>query len=690
MVSAVTKVPKGQVRAFSAEFLTSKVILVEDFEEIVDPVLTVDGKPVPFRLERDGDMRFVPLPRCVIDGEVHQVSLAMRVDGVPAKTSGEVRADYVGSIDQITNDLGGWLYDRNDPSRIIDLEVEVDFTTMLTTSTGVIREDHVQVGHKARGAGFFTSIPRPQRPGAPRIIAIRIAGTSLYPFGTVVASLSDASHVQALLAASPVGRNPIWSGVVLPRLVGALRSGTLDFLPKGTVSAGMLVGQRPGPPMIDVVVPVYRGKDETLDCLRSVIAGRGSIPYRLVVIDDCSPEKELSAALDGLAAKDEITLIRNDENLGFVASVNRGMSFSARNDVVLLNSDTIVPKGWLDRLYAAAYGDECIATVTPLSNNATICSLPEIGGIVGFPYRSALAEIDDVCRRVNRGKTVDLPTAHGFCMFIKRAAISEVGLFDAETFGKGYGEENDFSLRAAARGWRNVAACDVFVQHLGSVSFGPSKLGLSERNQRLLEERYPDYHRQVMEFIRSDPLAPARNAIQKEYWRGRRIVVIVALSIGGGVSRHINTLVDELRSDGFLPLILRCGEAEKNIAFMLSAAHGHGERLIYPLGPDALEAVMADILELGPEFIEVHHLIDFDGPVADCIRLSGIPYRVMLHDFFYLCPRVSLLDDATTFCGVPAAKACDRCVARGGGASCNVGDPECRRTECVAVACRLA
>ena len=83
-----------------------------------------------------------------------------------------------------------------------------------------------------------------------------------------------------------------------------------------------------------------------------------------------------------------------------------------------------------------------------------------------------MAELDAACRAANAGRSVELPTTVGFCMYIRRAALADVGLFDAETFGRGYGEENDFCLRASARGWRHLLACDTFVYHEGAVSFG--------------------------------------------------------------------------------------------------------------------------------------------------------------------------------------------------------------------------
>ena len=149
------------------------------------------------------------------------------------------------------------------------------------------------------------------------------------------------------------------------------------------------------------------------------------------------------------------------------------------HDVVLLNSDTEVPPGWLTRLAGHAYATPRVASVSPFSNNATICGYPRIEA--GPPaFGLGVTELDAACRAANGGRSVELPTTVGFCMYIRRAALADVGLFDADAFGRGYGEENDFCLRASARGWRHLLACDTFVYHEGSVSFGAGASAAAE------------------------------------------------------------------------------------------------------------------------------------------------------------------------------------------------------------------
>jgi O-antigen biosynthesis protein len=265
--------------------------------------------------------------------------------------------------------------------------------------------------------------------------------------------------------------------------------------------------------VIDVIVPVYDGVEQTRRCLESVRRSSSRASFELVVVDDASPRPQIGAELDALAREGHITLLRNAQNEGFVRSVNRGMALHPERDVVLLNSDTEVANDWLDRLAAAALSADDVATVTPFSNNATICSYPFEGWSEGVPGTLGLAALDRVFAETNRGKRADIPTAVGFCMYIRRACLDRVGAFDAERFGRGYGEENDFCLRAAAAGWRHLIAADVFVFHEGAVSFSEGRARQLAAASAALLERHPGYTALVQEFIARDPLAPLRAAI---------------------------------------------------------------------------------------------------------------------------------------------------------------------------------
>jgi GT2 family glycosyltransferase len=257
--------------------------------------------------------------------------------------------------------------------------------------------------------------------------------------------------------------------------------------------------------LIDVIVPAYRGLAQTRRCLESVLGSPVRTAREVLVIDDASPEPALSAWLREAAAAGRFALRVHERNAGFVATVNEGMRLHPDRDVLLLNSDTEVAPGWLDRIAACAAREERTGTVTPFSNNATICSYPRFAQPNALPDGATTARLDAAFARANAGRAVEIPTAVGFCMFITRACLAEVGLFDEEAFGRGYGEEVDFCMRASRAGWRHWLAADTFVFHEGEVSFGGGAQEIRDRAQAIVDERYPEFQPRVREFIAADP-----------------------------------------------------------------------------------------------------------------------------------------------------------------------------------------
>jgi GT2 family glycosyltransferase len=263
--------------------------------------------------------------------------------------------------------------------------------------------------------------------------------------------------------------------------------------------------------VVDVVIPVYGNRRLTLGAIDSVLRAGSSVPFELIVLDDASPDPGLVEDLRTLAAAGLFTLIVNDRNQGFVRSANRGLLLHPDRDVVLLNSDTEVFGDWLDRLLSALHGAPEVATATPLSNAATIFSYPTTlrDNVV---EAVDLREMDRLCRSLDL-EPVDVPTAVGFCMAIRRACLDQVGVFDAVNFGRGYGEENDFCMRASARGWRHVSASNVLVWHKGGASFQGERDQRIQNAQLVLNRLHPTYGAEVRAFIDRDPLRAVRSRI---------------------------------------------------------------------------------------------------------------------------------------------------------------------------------
>jgi GT2 family glycosyltransferase len=257
---------------------------------------------------------------------------------------------------------------------------------------------------------------------------------------------------------------------------------------------------------VAVIVPVYRNLEVTRNCLESLMTSDLPEHATIIVIDDNSPEDAVSAYCQELTERSSIQLVVNGENLGFVGSANKGFILGTDADIILLNSDTVVSNDWVQRLQTCAYREDNIGTVTPFSNNGTICSYPVFPISNSIPKQWNARELDRAFESGNCGLHCEIPTAVGFCMYIKRSCLNATGTFDEETFGHGYGEECDFSLRASARGWKHVIAADVFVYHEGAASFASESTDRKSLADKIINDLHPNYHELVSSFIARDPL----------------------------------------------------------------------------------------------------------------------------------------------------------------------------------------
>ena len=414
--------------------------------------------------------------------------------------------------------------------------------------------------------------------------------------------------------------------------------------------------------MIDVIIPVFRGLAATRRCLESVLAARCDTPREIVVIDDASPEPEISAWLRTLAEQQQITLIAHADNRGFVASVNEGMALHADRDVLLLNSDTEVADGWLDRISACARRETRVATVTPFSNNATICSYPKFVAKNALPDGFTTASLDKIFARENAGYSIEIPTAVGFCMYISRKALDELGAFDEEAFGRGYGEEVDFCMRAARAGFTNLLCADAFVFHEGEVSFGDSGTSRRTTAQALIDSRYPEFQPGLRSFLDREPARPLRRRVDLARIRGssKPRLLFVTHRWGGGVERHVRDLAHLLAND--CEVLLLCPEA-KSIVTLKWLRDGEELEAWFDASTDWSNCV-AVLRTLGISRVHFHHVHGLPREALELPKALGVDYDVTLHDQFPICPQYHLADETGRYCGEPDTAGCNACIAK--------------------------
>ena len=673
---------------------------INPLDQAIEVELTIDGRvtdrlwPQPqldnepskdiiggtfFRFER-------MLPDGVFDTKKHTIGLNVllkdgRRSGLPDRL--DIEARYRGYIDIAEpGRLAGWILNEIAPSRSVRLDVYLNGRKITSGATSILRPDLSENNR----SGFDIAIPIRDDPRFSNLtFSLRLLGTEINPLSSETIHTPIETAIQSLTRLieslrSPPNKDDCCNGKIqqdhgdlwvrteiLEPTIRALRdAGRIDhpltLTPKSFKSHQLNASQLE---VISVLIPVYEGLEATTRCIKSVLASGGKIPFTLSVINDCSPNPLLTKEIRELQKKHGFTLVEQKTNLGFVGTVNKHLASTPQQDVVLLNADTVVASGWLDRLHTAAYSADNIGTVTPLSNNATLVSYPVPFKENPLPSGEDIKAHDVLCATINAGTTVDIPTGVGFCLFLKRAMIDEVGLLDHRRFGKGYGEENDYCLRASEKGWRHVAACNVYVGHEGSVSFGKEKEELIKKNLETLNGLYPDYAMTVARFEAEDPLAFARNRMAIEVLKAKVKSPFLFLThgLGGGTERAVTDLAESLTTEGQDILILRCEKPQRWVL----RSHGHKDHLVYHGAPE-LKALLDDLKVLNIQHLHYHETLHYPAEIWDLPESLNCRFDVTVHDYLAICPRITFLDGDGTYCGERQwdSEACDRCIQRHG------------------------
>lgn len=248
---------------------------------------------------------------------------------------------------------------------------------------------------------------------------------------------------------------------------------------------------------VDVAVCVHNALDDVRECLASVLAKSPQM-RKLWVIDDGSVAATAAWLHDfteqhtGL-----VSLLRHESAQGYTRAASRALQLSDADVVVLLNSDTVVSTDWLEHLLECFASDAAIGIVGPLSNAASWQSVPQRFDAAGDWHLNPLPDgwtVDDMAAAVAQVSKRDFPLVpfvNGFCFAIRRELIAAIGVFDAQHFPHGYGEENDYCLRAAKAGFKLAIADQAYVFHAKSKSFSHERRrSLSAAGGKMLQKKH--------------------------------------------------------------------------------------------------------------------------------------------------------------------------------------------------------
>jgi GT2 family glycosyltransferase len=512
----------------------------------------------------------------------------------------------------------------------------------------------LQVGREPSTSFYYYSLPgipaarvRVARLG----VAVRFLGRTIIALPAVIAWIRTRS---------PSSRE---------RILRVLGLAERRELPK--LQAEQLISSRspapvPGDAKITVILPVYNAYDLLVEVLDRVERNT-DLDWHMLIVEDCSTDARIRPFLRewcGVVQRTQrVELFENDENLGFIASVNRAFSRASMlgNHVVLLNSDALVPKAWASRLLAPILADRQVASVTPMSNDAEILSVPVIG------RRRVLSPgqgdaIDGRARELDgQLNSADLPTGVGFCMAVSSRFLEMVGHFD-ESLGKGYGEEVDWCQRARRAGGRHVGIGSLFVEHRGGESFGSeAKRALIQKNNAVIAGRYPRYDAEVEEFGRTDPLVSSRLALavamaDQVHRRTNTpaLPIYLAHSMGGGAEHYLQERLARDVADGGFAVVLRVGSEHARWQLELITDTGSVDA-----GSDSFNSIVALLGPLSRR--RIVYSCGVGHPDAD--ELPGLLIKlkkshddlveVVFHDYFPVSPSYTLITSGGTYGGLP-------------------------------------
>ena len=388
---------------------------------------------------------------------------------------------------------------------------------------------------------------------------------------------------------------------------------------------------------VAVIIPIYRDAAMTKTCIvKAMPEIMRNSAHRLIAINDCSPEAEMDSMLQSLENKwpGQFIYSRNEKNLGFVQTVNKGISIAAGSDVVLLNSDVYLANSWLQRIQLEAYSSPKVGTVTPLSNNATICSFPRFDAENQLFLGKSEGFVDAVFSK-RRLPNVKAPTGVGFCMYIRADCIKEIGFLNADEFGRGYGEENDLCQRAQLSGWENLITANVYARHLGSVSFSSDKAPLVDQAQKTLCRLHPNYHKDVRSFMQRDELKLPRLARMMDVISNCQMPVICAIShrLGGGTKQHIEELSHHLRGKAHIVLI-EPAETNGCICLYLDFT-STADAISYSVDAE-WDLLIGHLRLLNVSLIHYHHTYKVPDELHSIHKAINVPHVVTVHDFYWI------------------------------------------------------
>lgn len=408
---------------------------------------------------------------------------------------------------------------------------------------------------------------------------------------------------------------------------------------------------------LSIIIPVYNALDEVRSCIDSVIKNTPlNKNINVIVLNDCSPDKNIKPMLSEYKNIPNISIKNNLTNLGYTRNVNKGAKLAKGRDIILLNSDTVVSPNWIRNLVIAAYSKSDIGTVTAVSNNAGSFSVPK-AGTNDIPEHLNIDVISRIVKNLD-GNYIDVPTGNGFCLYIKRDLIDDIGSFDYKKFPRGYGEENDFCMRAVEAGWVNIVDTKTYIYHQRSASFKDSKYQLMEDGINQVKKDFPEYSGAIKAIGGSELFKKARTAIANNLEKYTKVSPIAKPKIMFVISTRTGgtpqTNLDLMRQLSEIYDCYALASNSKTVEILKAETEGYEVVESYTLSQPVkysthrsaeYESLVKYLLfKYNVELLHIRHIAWHSLLLPKIAKQLLIPVVKSFHDFYAICPSVNLID----------------------------------------------
>ena len=621
---------KYKVEAFDVEHIKGWIVDLNDPEKDILLDLYVNGKKVITTknnklrndLKRKGISKgrggfYIKMKNSWLTRAENRVSLNLDGKTIESNTIKKIAQNkYKLKIESVTEyGIRGWLIDIASPEKILDLKIFIDGTLYGKFDNSTYRGDLKRVGLSNGTGGIDIQFIKEFFDPGNHTIDIVTPDGEKYTFDLEIKKQSNRVY--------PVRKT--------------------DFKD------------------VAVIVPIYNAADDVRICIER-LKNYTSKDVEVFLIDDSSTDKEINQILNEARNYRNFRIYRNKKNLGFTKTVNRGINLAKNKHVVLLNSDARVTPRWLDGMLTAMDSDDKIATVTAMSDRAGAFSAPKIGNDNELPFGVSEIEYALAFRRRSKGLYPTVPTGNGFCMLIRRDTIDEIGALDEEAFPRGYGEENDFCMRARKEGWRNIIDDRTYVFHDRSKSFKESKNELIKAGREVIDRRYPDYAKAIRVFKESPLINAARffaaqamNDCLRERIK-ERILYVVSTQTGGTPQTN-RDLMGSLQAE-FETWVLRCNSQEIFLSRYTKEREYVVEKFILDERVEPLthrsreyESILHNILEKYQfDLMHIRHIAWHSIYLPKIAKNKNMKVIFSFHDFYTVCPTVKLLNGNNEYC----------------------------------------